>query len=123
MLRAVNRRHWVALFVALSCALLTGTARAKPPHGRLDPALATDPPPAAPDVKPPETPKPTAPPDDDLLPPPHPLVTMTVGVMLRELGKFDLANGSYNAEMDVTVACDSEPCQPDLDGSSESRRS
>jgi hypothetical protein len=32
-----------------------------------------------------------------------------------ELNKFDLNNGSYNAEFDVTVSCDSEPCKPELD--------
>lgn len=45
----------------------------------------------------------------------HAPVTMTVGVVATELSKFELANGSYNAEILVTVHCDREPCKPDLD--------
>jgi len=52
---------------------------------------------------------------EDKLPPKHDPVTMKVGVVATELSKFDLTNGSYNAEFLVTVRCDHEPCKPDLD--------
>ena len=42
-------------------------------------------------------------------------VTMTVGVVVTELTKFDLASGTYNAELFALVHCDREPCKPDLD--------
>jgi hypothetical protein len=45
----------------------------------------------------------------------HGPVTMTVGVMVLELNKFDLAQGTYQTEFLATVHCDREPCKPDLD--------
>jgi hypothetical protein len=112
----VSVRRWVAsVVVLLGVVLGVSSAWGKPPHGKADPAPSTDPAPPT-DAKPPEPTKPDPPPeDDDALPPPHPTVTMSVGIMLRELSKFDLTNGSYNAEFDVAVTCDAEPCKPDLD--------
>jgi len=43
------------------------------------------------------------------------LVRMTLGVVLRALDALDVGRGSYDAELDVTVSCDAEPCRPDLD--------
>jgi hypothetical protein len=115
-MRTASRYLPVFTAILLALGLVTSGAWAKGPHPK--PAEAA-PPPAetAPAAEPPApAPKPAeAGEDDDELPPAHAPVTMTVAVMLRELNKFDLANGSYNAEFDVSVVCDSEPCKPELD--------
>jgi hypothetical protein len=53
--------------------------------------------------------------DDDALPPKHEPVTMKVGVELESISKFDIANQTFNVELNVNVTCDREPCHPDLD--------
>jgi hypothetical protein len=115
-MRTLSRYLLVIVAVLLTSGLATRGALAKgPTHPKV-----TDPPPAA-EAQPAEplpvaeTKPAAAAEDDDTLPPPHAPVTMTLGIVLRELNKFDLANGSYNAEFDVTVTCDSEPCKPELD--------
>src|SRR5271166_4702567 len=114
-MRTFLRYLLVIIAVLLSSGLGTREAFARTPHAKpTDPPAATETPQAS-EPPPAEAPKPPAAEDDDTLPPPHAPVTMTLGIMLRELNKFDLNNGSYNAEFDVTVACDSEPCKPELD--------
>jgi hypothetical protein len=118
---SLNRRSlgfgWLIGAVAtLVLVLFASTATAKPPHPKPDPlAPSLESAPSA-EPKPLEPPKEfPRPDDDDALPPPHPPVTMKVGIALRELNKFDLNTGAYNAEFDVSIACESEPCKPDLD--------
>jgi hypothetical protein len=45
----------------------------------------------------------------------HTPTTMHVGVILTGLNKFELGPGSYNADFIVSVRCDEDPCNPDLD--------
>jgi len=43
------------------------------------------------------------------------LASMTVGIAVTSLEKLDLALGTFNAEVTVTVHCDREPCKPAFD--------
>jgi hypothetical protein len=115
--RGARPRILIAILTALlSCALFAPSVLAKgAAHPKaVDPPPAVEPPPSA-EPAPASVPTSGGGEDDDTLPPPHPPVTMTVALMLRELNKFDLNNGSYNAEFDVAVSCDEEPCKPELD--------
>ena len=46
--------------------------------------------------------------------PVHEPVKMSIGVRFKSLNKLDLALGTYQAEFIVRVACDKEPCKPEL---------
>jgi hypothetical protein len=102
-------RRLVCYFAfVLAVLTLSLTAAAGPKHGA--PAAAPDP------VKADEPEPAEAKPDDvDEVPAHHDPVTMKVGIVVTELNKFDLAQGTYNAELFVSVHCDREPCRPDLD--------
>jgi hypothetical protein len=113
-MRTASRYLPVFTAILLAIGLVASGAWAKAPHPNPKPAEAAPPPPEPAPPAEPAPPKPAAE-DDDTLPPQHPPVTMTVAVELRELNKFDLANSSYNAEFDVSITCDSEPCKPELD--------
>ena len=54
---------------------------------------------------------------DEGEPPPekHAPTTMHVGLTLVGLSKFELGPGTYNADVIVSVKCDDDPCNPDLD--------
>ena len=70
---------------------------------------------AAPAAKAPEGDKRAPHEEDDELPAHHEPVHMTVGIAVTSLEKLDLALGTFNAEITVTVHCDREPCKPAFD--------
>jgi hypothetical protein len=111
----------LAVLTAVVLLLVSGAQAAPPPRAGKPPkpqptASAPDeePPPAPPPAPDPPAQAPAEDSGDVPLPPPHDPVTMSIGVQLESITKFDLATQTFNVELVVNVICDKEPCNPDL---------